>query len=340
MKGFIILLSAIMFIMIGCNYQKKISGIKLKNGTPAYDVAKQIAETYPFLDPDENKVLIDCSSFTVTTGDVIMELNFYFPPLLDVMQKSNNSSKVKEQIRKEAERIAKRRLAAKAARFEGIEISDVELDSILSNFRKVKMRKDELQNYLKDKESYDFLKTLLEEQELLKRYYELKIQERISINEAEIQKEYNSNVYLNLRYVVINSDGRNGKVQEEKFKLINQIKEMLDGGFDFSKVAKKFSEDTETSQSGGIIKGVRHGRFPEEVDKIIFDINEGVISDIIQAGDKYYIFIVDKRVTEKRPYQEVRELYRSQLLMRKRTALQKEIMEELLSLKDCTMINF
>ncbi len=72
-------------------------------------------------------------------------------------------------------------------------------------------------------------------------------------------------------------------------KKISEIYAILMQNADFDVVASSFSEDTETKNKGGLIK-IKRGDFPPEVEKILFSLRPGQISEPMRLQDGYYIF--------------------------------------------------
>lgn len=76
----------------------------------------------------------------------------------------------------------------------------------------------------------------------------------------------------------------------------------LKEGAKFSDVALESSEDLETKQLGGDIGVVEKGRanLPEEVSNIIFKLNVGQVSDVIETTSDYFIVSVTEKLDENR----------------------------------------
>ncbi len=337
MKCNIILMAALL-LFLNCEREEKVPGTKLEPGTPVYDSARQLAKQYPFLDPDKNLIILDCRSFTVTTGDVIKELYLFFEPLLELMSSQENTTKARAQIFHEAERIAKRRLAAHAAIAENISIPEAEIDSVVARFRTVKMLHNDLPAFLQEKGlTTSFLRQILREEQLAKRYYKVKMQGRIEASEAEIRESYDASVYLNVRLMFLSIENLTDENKQKKKNLMRRIKNMLDEDFSFTELAKTYSEDSSSAQYGGKIEGVRRGKFPDEVNAVIFEMKEGQVSDIIETASGLYIFMVEKHVADTRPFDKVYAIYKSQVEYQKRAKVQSELVEALRKQSNCRL---
>lgn len=78
-------------------------------------------------------------------------------------------------------------------------------------------------------------------------------------------------------------------------KKANEAREALstdNSAGNWSKVAKKYSEDAETKESGGLKKGVQEGTFEEPLDAEIFSKPEGQVEGPLKAESGYTVFEV------------------------------------------------
>jgi hypothetical protein len=69
-------ISAILFIsslmIFACSEPRE--SVKLEAGTPAYQMAKDLSQVVPYLDPDSNKILASTNAFQVSTGEIIQTM--------------------------------------------------------------------------------------------------------------------------------------------------------------------------------------------------------------------------------------------------------------------------
>src|SRR5262249_5840776 len=71
------------------------------------------------------------------------------------------------------------------------------------------------------------------------------------------------------------------------------IKKQLEGGADFAALAKKYSDDPGSKETGGLYKNVERGKMVPEFDKAAFELPVGKISDPVQTTYGYHILKVD-----------------------------------------------
>ena len=72
MKKLIVLIVGLGSPTVGC--ARKAENVTLKEGTPAYQLAKDLAAKVPSLDPAVNNVLVRAKGFEVTVAEVIQTI--------------------------------------------------------------------------------------------------------------------------------------------------------------------------------------------------------------------------------------------------------------------------
>ena len=319
----------IQFFFIGCSENKGL-GIKLEPKTPTYKVAMQLSKIYPFLDPGKNSVLIKSKSFTVTTGDVIEELNVFFPTILKKIMEEKNSNEVKKLIYSIAEKIAKSKIYLKAAESKKITVTAKVIDSLLLKFRLANVKPENLKAYLKSKgKTIEFIKRKITNNEIIKTFINKELKGEFTATPEEVKSAYNNSEYLNLQHIFIYTNYSNKENRNAKINLMNRIKNMLKEKFSFTELAKKYSDDVATAKYGGIIKGVRKGKFSKKIDDIIFKLQDNDESEIIESGSGLHLFRIIKHVKETRSLNSVYKVYKSQVEMKKRIIEEKKLFGKL-----------
>lgn len=103
----------------------------------------------------------------------------------------------------------------------------------------------------------------------------------------------------------------NEKAQERAKEALSKISES-----DFSTVAKEYSEDKSTKDQGGDIGWVSKGQLPSPIDRTVFNLKKGEVSDkVIEATSSFHII---KR-TDSRTVGNVEQARVSRILIKKKT---------------------
>ena len=123
----------------------------------------------------------------------------------------------------------------------------------------------------------------------------------VQINEKEIEDYYQVNrdskfhkpKQAKLRYVLIRvAPDADAKQTEAVRARADRILAEARAGKDFAQLAKKESDDP-TASKGGEVGWVVQGQLPPELDKVVFSLNKGAISDLIQTPAGWQIVKVE-----------------------------------------------
>ena len=162
------------------------------------------------------------------------------------------------------EEIIKRELLLQEAKKAGIEKDKVLLDRI------EEMKERLILNEFLQREVEGRLVTTDKE---LEDYYNLHREEFKSPDEAKISQ------------IVVRSD------QDAR-----EVLKRLRKGSDFARIAREFSVDAATRNSGGEVGVLQRGKIHPELDSVIFAMNEGDISDPIKTESGYHIIKLQKKI--------------------------------------------
>jgi peptidyl-prolyl cis-trans isomerase C len=150
-----------------------------------------------------------------------------------------------------------------------------------------------------------------------------KVQERVAGNaepsQQEIQNYYHKNKAAQfttpeqrcVRHILFNKD------QKQKAE---EVKQQLEDGGDFAKLAKEDSQDPGSAAKGGDLGCLGKGETVPDFEKAAFGAKEGEIVGPIQTQFGYHILqVTDIKPEHTRPLEEVESQIRSQLSTEKQT---------------------
>ena len=90
-------------------------------------------------------------------------------------------------------------------------------------------------------------------------------------------------------------------------KKADNIKKELDAGGDFEELAEKYSEDGESAEKGGDLGYVIKDMLPEKLDRKVFQLDLGEVSDPVLSQFGYHLLRVDeRRIASKLRYAQVK----------------------------------
>jgi parvulin-like peptidyl-prolyl isomerase len=129
-----------------------------------------------------------------------------------------------------------------------------------------------------------------------------KLKEDIQISESQISSFYENNKSIGfiperaiVRQILISTKGLNEKQKAKKFFVIQNLLNDIKKGKDFSQLAKTFSDDPASSNSGGRLGDyIEKGKIEKLFDNITFSTPVGSVSEIFETDFGYHIVKVDK----------------------------------------------
>jgi peptidyl-prolyl cis-trans isomerase D len=128
----------------------------------------------------------------------------------------------------------------------------------------------------------------------------------VQINDKEIEDYYQANrdskfhrpKQAKLRYISVRvAADADAKLKEAARVRANRVLADARAGKDFAQLAKKESDDP-TASKGGDLGWVVQGQLPPEVDKAVFSLSKGGISDLIETPAGWQIVKVDDLKSE------------------------------------------
>ncbi|NLJ50502.1 MAG: hypothetical protein GX428_13115 [Candidatus Atribacteria bacterium] len=145
---------------------------------------------------------------------------------------------------------------------------------------------------------------------MIQEFVTREIIEKIVISDEEIEKEYSSNPTLyteseqvKARHIMVNTKEEADAVQQE-----------LKEGKPFEQVAKEKSQSPD-AQNGGEMGMIRKGDLDPEMEKVLFDLAPGNVSESIETDYGIHIFLVEDHLQPRlKDLAEVKEEIRSKLL--------------------------
>jgi peptidyl-prolyl cis-trans isomerase C len=183
------------------------------------------------------------------------------------------------------------------------------------------------------KEDIDVDEALLEEQlRALEKQYRRKvavqqfIEKKFAVSEEEMKAYYESDpnisrepAQIRASHILVKMNPAADELkQEEARRKIEEIRDKLRAGEDFSSLAKEWSE-CPSSAKGGDLGYFRRGRMVKPFDEAAFAMGPGDISEIVQTRFGYHLIkVTDKKPESIVPYDKAKDEIEQRLRMQKR----------------------
>lgn len=235
--------------------------------------------------------LVDVNGIVITTADFKKELE-NLPPYLKPMAESAEG---KKQL---IDTMVVRELVLKEAQKEGIDKSQAVADKL-----------DDLKKQL-----------------ILQAYVKKKVEEQANITDADLQKFYDQNKDKFKTGEQVRASHILVKTEPEAKEILKQLK----GGANFEELAKKSSIDASAGAKGGDLGWFGKGSMIPEFEKAAFAMKEGELSGIVKTQFGYHIIkLTGKRPAGIRPFAEVKDQIRDNILPQKQQDVLKKITDDM-----------
>jgi len=125
---------------------------------------------------------------------------------------------------------------------------------------------------------------------------------QVNVSEAEVTEAYEANkerlprkaARVGLKQIVLATKPSDASKQKARALIDSLRAELEKHPEDFESMAKKFSMDLSNKDIGGDLGWNRRGRMVPEFDRMMFALNPGVISPVVETTFGYHIIRVDR----------------------------------------------
>lgn len=305
MKKLMILTLAVALAAAGCS-SKKEAPMTLAAGTQAYQMAKELAPVIPSLDPDKLTVLVTSKRFDVTLGDV---LQMFLDSMGNQAQglKSLDAMRMKTVLERAAVQIGERRLLLEAAAAAKKTAAPEDIEKALqAQYTRAGSEAQYLELIKGNGVSIDYVKKSIAEDLTIKGYLDGAMAESTKVTDAEIQKAYGQDKTATVRHILLLTQGKTPAEKAEVRKKMEGILERARKGEDFAALAKEFTEDPGSKETGGLYADFPRGKMVKPFEDAAFTVPVGQISDIVETSYGYHILKIESRQKETQPLEQAK----------------------------------
>jgi len=304
------LIVSVIYLLNTCSKQKE-STEQLQVGTPEYELAQDVSETIPFVNPDKNRVLATTKYFDLTVADFFRE--FYQNAGKRAQQLTQfNKDQLNNFIRQTTQNIIEKRLLLREARQTGLAISDTAVDSVLENQYQRAGSKEKFVEFLSGQDvTLETVKNSIREGLLIQKYLDQKIKQDIEVSEQEIIDNYTGVKSVSARHILLKTPDQSDSAKQSAYNKAKEVLAQAKSGQDFAELAEKYSEGP-SAKNGGDLGQFQSGDMVQPFEEAAFKLKVGEISDIVETRFGYHIIkVYDKE--KQRPLEEVHDQIEEQL---------------------------
>jgi parvulin-like peptidyl-prolyl isomerase len=324
-----VLLSAM--IVTGCS--PKAEQVVLKEGTPAYALAKNLAEVMPALGPEKKTLMVEAKGMRITAAEVIQAVWDNLGTRTDGL-KSLDAGRLKSILEQGATQLGERRLILAAATEAKTVVTAEEFDKTMQSQYAQAGGEQAFLDALKNAQiSIDHVKKSVQETLLINKYLSGVAQSGATVTEEELRKAYQDEMAgdktASVRHILLITQNKADQEKAEARKKIEDLLARAKAGEDFAELAKKHSEDPGSKDNGGLYEDFPRGQMVKPFEDAAFSLPVGAISGIVETTFGYHIIKVVDRKKETRPFEEVRGELESRLKETKQGTVVQEYVKQL-----------
>jgi len=300
-------------LLAGC--APKAEKFALKEGTPAYTLAKDLAAIMPALDPDQVTVLVEGKGLAITAAEVIQAIQDNLGTRTEQL-KSVDAGQLKTIIEQGATQLAERKLLLAAAAKTAVPAEEFD-KAMQAQYAQAGGEPGFLEALKGAGISIDHVKKSVQETLVINKYLEGVAEAGAKISEEDIRKSYQEETAgdktASVRHILLLTQGKTEAEKAEARKKIDDLLARAKAGEDFEALAKQYSEDPGVKENNGLYENFPRGQMVKPFEEAAFSVPVGQFSGVVETDYGYHILQVVDRKKETRPFEEVRSEIESRL---------------------------
>ncbi len=251
-----------------------------------------------------DKIAVVVNAEVITQGEIESMMQPIYQQYSVVYSKDELAAKTEEARQNITEQLIDEKLLLSEAKRQNIEVTEGEVDERVDETKK---RFDSIGDFDAALAEQDLtlseLRQRYKEQLMTKKLIDSRIGSKINITPIEVANYYKKHAdefvqpeEIKLRNILIRL--KEDVPVTERLALAKDILRRIHDGGDFAALAIGYSEGPGASD-GGLMGYVKKGDLLPEIENVVFAMNEGEVSDIVQTSFGYHIFKVEEKRPEK-----------------------------------------
>ena len=278
-----------LLLLIACGDHDGKSG--LAKQSPLYRFATGLAGKVPSLDPQRNQTLATCRYFTVRVDSFLLEAHNELGKGL-FSWAGMDTARLEQAVSAQLDKVVERKLLLRHARLLPVKVAKAELDTALQRLVRQNGGKQTFRRRLaQDGLTVRQLKLRLAQDLVLKKQAEQVKNQPVPIEENELLALYEQERIATFRHILvinraISDSSRKSQLEELEY----QIKSFVD----FAKLARKYSDDSQSGKNGGLYQNVPRGHLPPLLDEIVFTAPLGVVQHVHDEKADHFVLVISR----------------------------------------------
>ncbi len=315
MKRILTVVSLYLLGLLACS--SKPEGTRLQPDSETYQLAQSLSSKVPYLDPDENRVLVSTKYFDLAVGDVLQALRDNVGNRIQQLQMLD-AEQVKRAVESSAEDLAEKKLLLLKAEQAKFTATEAEVDSALrAQYARAGGEARYMQLLNSAGVSLEHVRKEVRDGLIVQKYLEDVLEEELAVSEADIEAAYQEDKTASVQHILLSTQGKSDSEKVEIRKEMEGILARARQGEDFGELAKQYSDDPGSKEKGGLYEDFGRGRMVKPFEDAAFNVPVGEISDIVETRFGYHILKVIERKKETRPLEEIHDELQAQIRRRK-----------------------
>ena len=316
MKRIVFCAALLVLWMTAC--QKESGTPRIQKNSQEYLFFKTLSETAPLLDPDRDQTIVTCSAFNVSTADLL-------PRIYSIAKRQseqwNDMSKetLHNYIHQLAVQDGEKRLLLVQAKAEGMKAPKDTVEKALQKYYAQAGGKDAfIKSVSASGLSLKAVRSEIETRWSIERFTNEILFKGLAITEPELKSAYERETMATVRQIALRLVGKNPAEKETVEKRMKELLARAKRGENFARLASAYTEETAFKSRGGLNESIARAAMMPAFEKAIFSLPIGGISEILEAHGWLYIVKVVDRWRETKPFIQVEDQLRQELLQAKK----------------------
>jgi len=263
-------------------------------------------------------------------SDVIPDLIEVGVDIINPVQTSAagmDPARLKTAVAQTAVQIAERKLLLTAAAAAKFQISPEDVNKALAEQYASAGGEDKFLEAIKSSGGdLEFIKKTIGEDQTIRGFLEKTVFAPIKVSEEDIKKAYAEDKTASVRHILLLTQG---KPETEKPAIRKKMEDLLaraKKGEDFAALAKEFTEDEGSKETGGLYEDFPRGKMVPPFNDAAFSVPVGQISGIVETEYGYHILKIEGRKKETEPLETVKPQIETALKQQKQAGAYESFM--------------